>query len=147
MIGKVLMRPVFYRRQYIYLGGPPIRLRFPPSVRQLCLTESCCPLDSNFKVIEVSPTTMTVDEDKIRNTISINGAALASWHWRNWQSDNSYTRQMNQSPIRTTESTDVEDQLPQKNSLTCRASKSITLGVILAKAILFDTPCTGTATH
>lgn len=96
-----------------------------------------------FMVVEISPTTLTIDGDEIRNSVSIERATLAppaKFAERQFVS-------MPDDPVenRDDKATKAEDKLPQENALTRRANTlSTAFCIIWAKVITLNSPCAGT---
>lgn len=133
---------MFSAGQFIYIHWPPKMTSAAERLVTEFYNKLIPPETWPFRIIEVSPTTVTIGKEGIQNTVSIK---LHWCHRRNTQNDKLCTLQTNQSTNETTKSTKSKDRIQQKNPLTCPSNtQSITLGVMWAKAITFETFCTGT---
>lgn len=77
MIEKLAMRQSFTVGQFIYLYHAPMTTYAAGHLAKESYSKLKSAKTGPFKVIEASPTTIKMDEDGARNTVSINGDTLA----------------------------------------------------------------------
>lgn len=131
--------------QYIYFVRPPMTTSAAEHLATESFHKLMVPNTGTFKVIQVLRKGTTIDEDGIRNTVSIDRATLALL--AKLAEGQTVYRPKSPSKKEATESTVWNDKLLRKKLLTrCKNTQSIAMCVMWTKAITFNTSCARTPT-